>query len=112
VYRAWLSRIEPWVEGEPTYRSLHGLEAFFRTPLTPPRWKMALLTWLAVWPVSLLVPALLLPLIGRGLPAFLMAGIIAAGIVIVLTWVAMPLLTRAADGWLHLHDGTENRHHP
>jgi len=112
VYRAWVRRIEPWVEGEPSYRPLQGLEAFFRTPASPPRWKMAVLTWIAVWPVSLLVPALLSPLIGGRLPTFLAAGVIGAGIVIVLTWVAMPLLVRAAEGFLHPHQTTEDKHQP
>jgi hypothetical protein len=53
LYRERLTRIEPMVEGEATYRQLEGLEAWFRSPHAPmpPRWKMALLTWIAVWPV-------------------------------------------------------------
>ena len=56
--REWLKRIEPMVEGEASYRNLGGLEAWFRDPHgpMPPRWKMALLTWIAVWPVSLAGP--------------------------------------------------------
>jgi antibiotic biosynthesis monooxygenase (ABM) superfamily enzyme len=61
---------------------------------------MALLTWLAVWPVSLIVPAALLPLLGARLPDFLFAGCVAAGIVVILTWGAMPLLVRLARPWL------------
>jgi antibiotic biosynthesis monooxygenase (ABM) superfamily enzyme len=94
LYREWLARIEPMVEGEPTYRQLEGLEAWFRNPHAPmpPRWKMALLTWIAVWPVSMLVPAILMPLLGPNSPQVLTAGLIAAGIVVILIWVAMPLL--------------------
>ena len=53
---------------------------------------MALLTWIAVWPVSMLVPAILMPLLGPNSPQVLTAGLIAAGIVVILIWVAMPLL--------------------
>jgi uncharacterized protein len=67
----------------------------------PPRWKMALLTWIAVWPVSMLVPAILMPLLGPNFPQVLTAGLIAAGIVVILTWVAMPLLVKVAHRWLH-----------
>ena len=103
LYKEWLRRIEPMVDGAPTYRRLLGLEAWFRhSPgASPPRWKMALLTWVAVWPVSMIVPAIVLPALGAHLPPFLVAGIIAGGIVLVLTWIAMPLLVKAAHRWLH-----------
>ena len=101
LYRQWLDRIEPMVEGEPIYRQLDGLEAWFRDPHgpMPPRWKMAVLTWIAVWPVSMLVPRLCS---ARSiLPNVLSAGLISAGIVVILTWVAMPLLVKVAHPWLH-----------
>ncbi|HEY5704611.1 MAG TPA: antibiotic biosynthesis monooxygenase [Terrimicrobiaceae bacterium] len=103
LYKNWLEQIEPMVEGEPAYRQLDGLEAWFRDPHSPmpPRWKMALLTWIAVWPVSMLVRAILAPLLGPNFPQVLGAGVTAAGIVVVLTWVAMPLLVKAAHVWLH-----------
>ncbi len=62
---------------------------------------MALLTWVAVWPVSILVPAALNPLLGPKFNFYIGAGIIAAGIVVVLTWVAMPLLIKVAHEWLY-----------
>ncbi|MDI1444324.1 antibiotic biosynthesis monooxygenase [Polyangium sp. 6x1] len=103
LYKEWLARIAPMVEGEPTYRRLEGLEAWFRDTAEPmpPRWKMALLTWIAVWPVSMIVPALLLPLLGPKFPQLLASGVIAGGIVAVLTWGAMPLLVKLAHPWLH-----------
>jgi antibiotic biosynthesis monooxygenase (ABM) superfamily enzyme len=103
LYREWLKRIGPMVEGEASYRNLGGLEAWFRDPRgpMPPRWKMALLTWIAVWPVSLAVPAALVPLFGSLLHPIILAGVIAAGIVVVLTWMAMPLLVRIAHPWIH-----------
>jgi hypothetical protein len=101
MFKAWKMKIEPMVEGEPVYRQLNGLEAWFRSPQNPPPvWKMALLTWVAVWPVSMAVPAALNPLIGANIPNVLFAGAVAAGIVLVLTWVAMPILVRLAKGWL------------
>jgi len=102
MFQAWEERIKPLVEGEPEYRELTGLEAWFRSPQNPPpKWKMVLLTWIGVWPVSMAVPAVLRPLIGPGLPKALFAGVVAGGIVIVLTWVAMPLLVKLTKGWLH-----------
>lgn len=103
LYQEWSERVAPLTEGPPVIRRLTGLEAWFRHPdgVVPPRWKMALLTWIAVWPVSLLVPPLLIPHIGSRLPAFLVPGVVSAGIVAVLTWIAMPLLVKAARPWLH-----------
>jgi antibiotic biosynthesis monooxygenase (ABM) superfamily enzyme len=102
LFKAWEERARTLTEGEPVYRKLNGLEAWFRSPQNPPpRWKMALLTWIAVWPVSMAVPAALNPLIGQRMPNVLFAGIVAAGIVVVLTWFAMPLLVRLASNWLH-----------
>jgi len=81
---------------------LSGLEAWFRgggEPL-PPRWKMALLTWPAVWFVSMLVRAVVAPAIGPNLPQVLESGVVTAGVVAILTWVAMPLVVRMARPWL------------
>lgn len=101
MFKAWEERIRPLTEGEPVYRELNGLEAWFRSPQSPPPvWKMALLTWIAVWPVSMAVPAVLNPLIGQRVPNLVFAGAVAAGIVVVLTWAAMPLLVRIMKGWL------------
>ena len=102
-FKEWSKSIEPLIDGPPLYRELNGLEAWFRAPHTkmPPRWKMAVTTWIAVWPVSMIVPALLAPLYPAGVPVVFRAGIGAAGIVLVLTWVAMPLLVKLLHGWLH-----------
>ena len=102
MFKAWEERIKPLTEGTPEYRELTGLEAWFRSPHSPPpRWKMALLTWIAVWPVNMAVPAALKPLIGQTVPKVIFAGAVAGGIVLVLTWVAMPLFVKLTKGWLH-----------
>jgi antibiotic biosynthesis monooxygenase (ABM) superfamily enzyme len=103
VYRAWEKKVASMTEGEAIYRNLDGLEVWFHTahgPM-PPRWKMALLTWLAVWPVSMGVASIVLPLISLRLHPILVSGVVSAGIVLVLTWAAMPLMVRIAHGWLH-----------
>jgi hypothetical protein len=67
----------------------------------PPRWKMALLTWIAVWPASMLSSFILKPALGPNSPHVLAAGLIAAGVVVILTWVAMPLLRKIAHNRLY-----------
>lgn len=101
MFRAWEERVAPLTDDAWSYRELSGMEAWFRSPQRPPaRWKMALLTWIAVWPVSLAARAVFWPVFGTALPGPLFAGVVAAGIVATLTWVAMPLLVKAARGWL------------
>ena len=103
LFKDWLARIRPMVEGESIRRQLVGLEAWFRdsTEPMPSRWKMALLTWIAAWPVSMLVAAIVTLALGPNLPQGLQAALVAAGLVIVLTWVAMPFLVKIAHPWLH-----------
>ncbi|UQA55468.1 antibiotic biosynthesis monooxygenase [Polyangium aurulentum] len=109
LYKEWVAQIAHMVDGEPIYRELGGLEAWFRHPHAPPppRWKMALLTWIAVWPVSMLVAAVIAPLLGPRLPPVLTSGVIAGGIVITLTWGAMPLLVKLAKNWLQPKQGDQ-----
>jgi len=66
----------------------------------PPRWKMAALSWMAVWPVSMLMRTILKPVLGPNFPQILAAELIVAGIVILVHWVAMPLLVKVAHNWL------------
>jgi uncharacterized protein len=102
LYREWLTTIEPLVEGEPKYRELHGLEAWFRNPtsIDPPLWKMAIATYLGVVPVVMFLALTL----GRLLQNwnFVLNNIVFnAFVVALLTWVVMPLITRALHGWLN-----------
>jgi len=103
LFKDWLTRIEPMVEGERSRRQVYGLEAWFRDTQEPmpPRWKMALLTWVAVWLASMLMRAILAPALGRDVPQVLEAALVAAGVVVILTWAAMPFLVRIAHAWLH-----------
>lgn len=103
LFRDWLARIEPMVEGESTRRQLHGLEAWFRDAKEPmpPRWRMGLLTWIAVWLSSTLMRAIVAPVLGRNVPQVVEAALISAGVVVILTWIAMPFLVKIARPWLH-----------
>jgi uncharacterized protein len=100
LFKNWQTRVAELTEGERTYRELHGLEAWFRTAEPPPRWKMAFLTWLGVWPTSWLIGTSVGPRLGN-LPSILTAAVIAAAIVVCLTWIVMPALVRAFRFWLH-----------
>ena len=103
IRRDLLKKAEPFRESEPSYRLESGLEYWFAPsspPASPPRWKMALVTVLGVYPLSVLVPWLLGRLSGNP-PPWLMALFVAIGIVILLTWAVMPVLVRMFRPWLH-----------
>jgi antibiotic biosynthesis monooxygenase (ABM) superfamily enzyme len=104
MFQAWEQRARTLTEGEPVYRQLHGLEAWFRSPYhPPPRWKMAVVTLLGVYPVSLLIGLLLSPQL-RKLPLPLNLFIVSALIVTCLTWLIMPMLTKLLKRWLQVHE--------
>ena len=101
MFQTWEARARTLTEGEPVYRQLHGLEAWFRSPHNPPpRWKMAVATVLGVYPASLFLSVTVgdavhtWPLLARSL-------VFAVGMVALLTWVVMPVVTRLLNGWLH-----------
>jgi antibiotic biosynthesis monooxygenase (ABM) superfamily enzyme len=95
VRRDFLAQAEQFREEQPTYHVERGLEYWFETDgsKAPPRWKMAIITVLGVWPVGILVSNALAPLIGS-LPPVLRALMVSVGIVYLLTWVVMPLLVK------------------
>jgi len=108
MFKAWDERARKLTEGEPVYRQLHGLEAWFRSPSgPPPRWKMALATFLGVFPTA----AILNLTLGRAIqPWPFLLGSVAfnASMVALLTWIVMPLVTRALHSWLH-SDGDKDQ---
>lgn len=102
MFKAWEAKCAPLTEsGSWTYRELHGLEAWFRSPGgPPPRWKMALVTLLGVYPISLLLGVALAPQL-RQLPLALNVFVVSVIVVSCLTWFVMPRLTRWLKPWLN-----------
>jgi len=84
----------------PVYRNLTGLEAWFRSPNSPPRWKMAIATLSGVYPTSLFLSLTVGPLI-QTLPMIIRILIIAICMVALLTWIVMPFVTCVLKRWLH-----------
>jgi len=100
LFAAWDRRARALTEGEPVYRELHGLEAWFRSSSAPPpRWKMAVATFIGVFPVAMVLNLT----IGRALAAwpFVLANMVFnACVVLVLTWLVMPFVTHVLRPWL------------
>lgn len=104
IFKQWEKKVEQLTEGGPVRQELTGLEAWFTLPgragmTQPPRWKMAVVTVLGVWPVSIFVPWLVKPLVSN-LHPWGQAFFIAVCIVILLTWAVMPVLVKVMKPWL------------
>jgi len=112
----WLHLLEPLVTGLPTTRSASGLETWFQLSgetalVPPPKWKMAILVLVAIFPLVVLVTLVLGAIAGGrpyvGVPVTLGADYLArtlltaVTLVILMTWVAMPGLSHLARGWLY-----------
>jgi uncharacterized protein len=108
MFKAWEEKARTLTEGEPVYRQLHGLEAWFRSPSPPPRWKMATATFLGVFPVAMVLNLTLGPTI-KSWPFILRNAVFNACVVMLLTWVVMPFVTRLLHGWLHPAGGKNSK---
>jgi len=102
-YASWMARFAPLTEGDPRIRELTGLEGFVSMPGRalgrPPSWKLAVATFLGVFPTALLLGEVLAPRIASW-PLLARAVTFNAAMVAMLTWLVMPLVTRALHGWL------------
>ena len=109
MFQAWEERARTLTEGEPVYRPLHGLEAWFRSPHNPPpRWKMAVATFLGVFPLAMILNLTIGPVI-REWPFVLRNAAFNACVVALLSWVVMPVVTRLLHGWLQPQSGTKDK---
>jgi len=102
-FNQWQQAVAPLVEENYERRDLDGLEAFFSDPnriLKPPLWKMAIVTWMGVWPTVFFVSSLGGRWLLSGWPFWLAVGIEALFVVAILTWGVMPMLTRVLKSWL------------
>lgn len=100
IFKQWEERARHLTEGEPVYRPLHGLEAWFRSPHNPPpKWKMAMATFLGVFPLAMLLTLSIGPII-REWPFVLRNAAFNACVVVLLSWVVMPVVTKLLHGWL------------
>lgn len=99
---AWLRG----VQGIATQRSEQatGMETWFSLPGTsvvpPPRWKMVIMTFVAVYPLSLILNLTAIPHL-TWLPVGLRALVFPLVLPPTLTYVLMPLLSRMFRRWLY-----------
>ena len=102
---AWLKRAEPHVAGPMRTQVLTGLEGWFTLPAQPgapppPPYKMAILTWVTIFPLITVVVVVSAPLIG-GLHLVLRLAVTTLVTVSLMTWVVMPRVTALSRRWLY-----------
>src|SRR5881296_3196304 len=109
IFKAWEAKCQPLTEtGSWSARPLHGLEAWFRSPHSPPpRWKMALATFLGVFPTAAILNLTLGSAV-RPWPFILGGAVFNGCMVALLTWVVMPLVTRALHRWMQPRGRSSN----
>ena len=101
----WLRQSRPLLQEKEKVHVLTGLETWFTLPSkpgepAPPRYKMAIVTWLAVFPVV----AVIFSLFGQWLnllPTLLRTLVFTVVMVTLMTYVIMPRATRLFSFWLY-----------
>jgi uncharacterized protein len=102
----WLRRIADVTHGDAAMRVLSGLETWFalpaaRTRLPPPRWKMAIVTWMGIFPLVLLTSYTIAPMLGSWIHPLLVTMVSTGLITAAMTWVVMPALVPFFAAWLY-----------
>jgi uncharacterized protein len=104
-HAAWLERAEPHVIGPMTTQFLTGLESWFTLPglpgrPPPPPYKMAVLTWITIFPLITVIVVVLGPAL-KDLAVVPRLGVTTALTVPLMTWIVMPRVTRLLSWWLY-----------
>ncbi|MFE9044620.1 antibiotic biosynthesis monooxygenase [Streptomyces sp. NPDC012421] len=100
---AWFADCEGHHHTEIARRKLTGMETWFAKPGStrpaPPRWKMAVSATLAIYPISVLGSLFLVPRL-TALPVLLSSAVVACVFNVLMTYVAMPAVSRLLRRWL------------
>lgn len=105
VRQRWIDKVKPIVQQDQNIQFLTGLETWFTLPgksiqHPPKRYKMAILTSLAVFTVAQLLGLIIAP--GLAIfPPLLRSFVLIALTVFCLTYVVMPRVTRLFSRWLY-----------
>ena len=101
----WLEQVLPHTVGTQQLHRVSGLDYWFAAPnsttrAAPPRWKVATVTWLGIFPTVLFLFLTVAPLLADWWLAPRVA-VITVLVVLLMTWVVAPRLTRWLHPWLH-----------
>lgn len=97
----WLGRTSEFSSRAPRFEHYHSLEFWFdpgKRRGAPSRSKMALVTFSVIWPLVHFIPRFVRSHVTA--PALLTEVVSVATIVVLMTWVVMPAVTRLLEAWL------------
>jgi antibiotic biosynthesis monooxygenase (ABM) superfamily enzyme len=101
---AWHERLRSVADGDPEYRLLNGLDAWFAPTALPahkppPRWRMTVVSWMGIFPTVAFLLAFVAPLLAP-LPFLLRTAMLTAMVAGLMSYAIMPRLTRWMGWWL------------
>jgi antibiotic biosynthesis monooxygenase (ABM) superfamily enzyme len=104
LYGEWMQRLAELTEGDPLIEELSGLEGWFAGAApaalrAPPKARLAVATFCGVFPTVTTLNLLLGPTLKQW-PFLLASAAFNACVVVALTWLVMPLVTRLLRRWL------------
>ena len=103
----WLDRFSEVDMGDPEMEVLSGLETWFtandeEAVVPPPRHKMVIVLWLSISILSILIYLAFDPLLADIPPIWrILSGTLV--VVLLMTYIVMPFLTKLLHRWLHSH---------
>ena len=105
IRQQWLQRYAEVEQGEQEMEILSGLETWFTLSgeealVPPPKYKMMVIVWISIFPLSLLMHYCLIPFITK-LPVIAQVAITSIILVILMTYVVMPFMAKILHKWLH-----------
>ena len=101
----WLTEASAYIEGQAMVREVSGLAHWFQTSTNPtqappPRWNVAVVTWLGIFPTVYLLFLLLSDVLAPW-PLLPRIMVITVLVVTLMTWLVAPQLTRLLKPWLY-----------
>jgi uncharacterized protein len=112
VRHHWLDLAAPLTDGEADVRVMTGLETWFTLPVKkaivpPPRYKMAAISWLSIFPLINLINFLFASFLNL-LPYLIRSLIVSVILVFLMTYVVMPRMTKLFARWLYPKQKLQN----
>lgn len=100
----WHERLRPVAEGDPEYRLLTGLDAWFApellpTSLPPSRWRMTVVSWLGIFPTVAVLLWTIAPILAP-LPFLVRTALFTGMVAVAMSYLVMPRLTPLMKWWL------------
>lgn len=103
--RAWLERVKPLEEASPRSQVHTGIESWFASPeqeglAQPPKWKMAVVSWLGIFPIILVVNYTVMPHL-KSWPTWASSALTSIILVTLMQTGILPMMTRLTSRFLY-----------